>query len=609
MPKLPGYGNPQGPSSEPLTPGGKLTAPPKAPMVNKGLLNKIRSTPRTPEEQEPAAPADQPQEPQPAIPSSCGDCFRIFVEDVTPNHEITARARGEHFPWERQYEKAAFHKALQYCAEKFTDGKCSWARDCEKEREVTSEGVEDIYPDDGTARTPGVKSKIGIYFRCIPKPPKSPIAPPGPLMEQGKVSFNPSVSGSSEGKGSVFINIEKESDTSTPDGTIPPQPPTGESLQAPGPSAPSGTQEKSGETTPANGVPQTPAGISSEKPSGCRECFKVVVEMPFSQSPFNDFESQWQEEAFNKAKGICQEACSDKRCTDSIPCGEKPVERQEISPENLSFDPTSGRVNEGMKTRIEIYYKCIPPIGEESKGSPQVTVAPLDAPKIPVETPAAPPKVPEVPMETPQTPMETPTVPAEAPKTPPETPKAPEGSTSTTEDSGKLKVPAKPPKAPIEIHKTPYSRLGTVKGSPFVSEDGKLTEPEPIPKPQVIESQEDCCKRAEAKVLRCYSVESVAFFNQCVEERIGGAGGGYIDAMSGWSDAVDAVCETEKIEFQTQCLEIFLGKCNPRCKVPVSIRISIERGLIEILHGRGSTAGGGGNTRFDPKVITDNEPH
>ena len=50
------------------------------------------------------------------------------------------------------------------------------------------------------------------------------------------------------------------------------------------------------------------------------------------------------------------------------------MERKEIYPENLYFDPTAGKVSEGMKTRIGIYYKCIPPIGEETTS--QVIVTP-----------------------------------------------------------------------------------------------------------------------------------------------------------------------------------------------------------------------------------------
>lgn len=408
MPKLPGYGEtPQGFPSEPSTPGGETTTPPKGPMVNKGLLDKIRSTPRAPAEEEPKNPPEGPENPEPVVPAACGECFLVFVEDITPSHEIEAKARGEHFPWERQFEKEAFSKAVDICEEKFGKDNCFLAYECDLPRQVVTEQIEDIYLNDGDARTPGIKTTVGIYFKCVPKPPESPLGPSISGTGGGtSISLQPPAGGASEGGGSssrpgVVITEEEEIDS---DGTVPPEPPETPSTPKP-PDTPQGSPDapqipenplppKVSYGTPASDQPQEgpkdfsstgtasfsaaslylPSDMFSQDPSRCEECFRVVVEMPFTSTPFEDFESKWQEAAFNKAQEICRRTCSDKGCTFSIPCGEKPVERKDIYPENLSFDPTAGKVSEGIETRISIYYKCIPPIGEQT--TPQVPVTP-----------------------------------------------------------------------------------------------------------------------------------------------------------------------------------------------------------------------------------------
>ena len=391
VPKLPGYA--ETPSGSP-PPEGEAAPPPNGPRIKKGLLDKIRATPRTPAEDESPPPLPStPQKPSPTFPSGCEECFLVVVEQLSSNEDISQSARGNPPPWSRQFEKEAFSKAIDICEEKFGKDNCSRAYECDLPRQVVTEQVDDIYPEDGDARTAGIKTTVGIYFRCVPKPPESPFTPGTGIGEGPSIQLQPPSQppegGSEQGGGSrsgpgVIITEEEEIDL---DGTVPPEPPP-EPPSVPKPPQPSGpsnvpeTQEEGTEAPheppPANlGVSHAPAAgpaAVSEKPSGCGECFKVVVETPFSSAPFEDSESQWQEEAFNKAKGICQETCSDKGCAFSIPCGEKPVERKEIYPENLYFDPTAGKVSEGMKTRIGIYYKCIPPIGEETTS--QVIVTP-----------------------------------------------------------------------------------------------------------------------------------------------------------------------------------------------------------------------------------------
>ncbi|GEM_PF-2439632 len=345
-------------------------------------MDKIRSTPRTPvtEQPQPQPSPDTPKKPTPTLPLGCEECFLVVVETLTSNAEISEKAQGKSFPWDRQFEKEAFSKAVDICEEKFGKDNCSWAYACDVPRQVVTEQIEDIYPNDGDARTAGIKTTVGIYFRCVPKPTESPFGSGtagGPSIPLTPPSQPPAGS-SGEGvgpSGPRVLIIEEEEDIDF-DGTVAPEPPTGtpntpntpKTPDAPKtPDTPQGPADvpKTPENplppkvslgTPAPEHPKTP---DSEKPSKCEECFKVVVEVPFSQSPFDDFESQWQEAAFNQAKGICQQTCADKGCAFSIPCGDKPVEREDIYPENLSFDPTSGRVSEGMKTRIGIYYQCI----------------------------------------------------------------------------------------------------------------------------------------------------------------------------------------------------------------------------------------------------------
>jgi hypothetical protein len=418
LPKLPGYGT----TPKPATGETPVTPKAKTPMVKEDLMDKIRSKPRPPAEEKAKTSITS---------SSCGDCFRIVVDYVTPNSEISEKARGKHFPWERQFEKEAYNKAAQFCTEKFTDGKCPAAQYCEQEREVTTESLDDIYPNDGAARTPGVKSTVGIYFRCAPPVSESPLGP-GSSVGGGEEITSPSLpsgEGSGEGGGTTTGQVSiitEEKEKIELDGTVPPETPSGPqpppSSQPGGPSAATGTQQAGSDAlTPSVGLPKTTAvDLTSEKPSGCNDCFKVAFDLPFSADPFVDFETQWQEEAFNIAKGICQKTFADKGCANSIPCADKPVERQDIYPDNFYFDPTSGRVSKGMKTRFGIYYQCI---------------------KTTAETPKVPPKIPLTTQE-------------KTPKTPGETSKIIIKETvTTTRETDKTKIPTETLKIPTETSK------------------------------------------------------------------------------------------------------------------------------------------------------------
>lgn len=434
LPKLPGYGGaPQGTPSEPSSPGGNVTTPPKAPMVKKGLMDKIRSTPRAPAEEEPKKPSEEPKNPEPTVPATCGECFLITEDRIFPRYLMMDDSTNSQM--RISYERETSNKAIRMCRESGNKD-CPFAKECDIPRDVTTEYSQDLYGDnDGNVSVDGVKTKVGIHIRCVPKPPESPFGPFTSGIEgEITIPWEPPASGSSEGGGFSGPDAPKTPDSpKTPD--VPKDSDVSKIPETPLPP----------KVSVGSPVPDEPKIPASEKPSKCEECFKVVVELPFSNSPFNDFESQWQEAAFNKAKGICQETYSDKECTSSIPCGDKPVEREDIYPENLSFDPTSGRVSEGIKTRIGIYYKCIALTGERPK-------APPETPKVP-ETPEQPetPKVPETPKTPPETPRgdisETPKDPhiTETPKEPYiiETPKDPH-ITETPKDPHITETPKKP---------------------------------------------------------------------------------------------------------------------------------------------------------------------
>ena len=182
-----------------------------------------------------------------------------------------------------------------------------------------TEQVDDIYPEDGDARTAGIKTTVGIYFRCVPKPPESPFTPGTGIGEGPSIQLQPPSQppegGSEQGGGSrsgpgVIITEEEEIDL---DGTVPPEPPP-EPPSVPKPPQPSGpsnvpeTQEEGTEAPheppPANlGVSHAPAAgpaAVSENHQAAVNVLKSLRAVFFCA--FEDSESQWQEEAFNKAK-------------------------------------------------------------------------------------------------------------------------------------------------------------------------------------------------------------------------------------------------------------------------------------------------------------------
>lgn len=209
---------------------------------------------------------------------------------------------------------------------------------------------------------------------------------------------------------------------------------------------------------------------------------------------------------------------------------------------------------------------------------------------------------------------------------------SPSGSSGPTapkvvvdESTRKSRIPEIPPYGP--------------KGGPFINEDGSVGKPpksgpmvsdktmdgiRKTPRRDVIvdhigdgtiiveQSQEDCCARAEAELNICYTTESLEAYNQCVDEfgpSPGGSFGSYLDAYSGGSDAIDIYCTGKRSEFQTQCIERFYGKCNRKCKLPLSIKTAIRREIIEFQYGPGSTGGGGAGGKHGYKVKTDHLPH
>lgn len=122
---------------------------------------------------------------------------------------------------------------------------------------------------------------------------------------------------------------------------------------------------------------------------------------------------------------------------------------------------------------------------------------------------------------------------------------------------------------------------------------------------------EQCCKKAEAQLSKCYNIEGNAVYRQCVSERSlgGGSFGAYADGLSGWSDGVSLYCEKVQAEFQTDCLYKFTQQCKGGCKVPQWVIDHANRVIIEAQHGRGSTGGGGGG-KDSPKPIPAGEmPH
>ena len=187
VPKFPGYGgtssgSPYGPSTPGEGDGTPLTTPKSGGvMVNKGLMDHIRSTPRTATEDgsqpSPTTPKDGAIS---ETPAGCDQCFLVTVESRTSNHEISERANGQHTPWERQFEREAYNKAATMCTEKFKDT-CPSALECvDVPRKVETQSVDDIYEGDGAIRTPGVISHIGIHFKCTPQPPKPLVDFSGP---------------------------------------------------------------------------------------------------------------------------------------------------------------------------------------------------------------------------------------------------------------------------------------------------------------------------------------------------------------------------------------------------------------------------------------------